>query len=798
MTLRLVRNLIAAQAIALVSVLALGEQPLGAQAPTAKLQGQVRDSAGHPLPGAHVIVVGTAYQALADSSGYYFINSIAPGRHDVEAHATGKKGMRVTGLRLRSGYTVTQDFTLQRAPGAGEQSGTADVQGYVRDGGNLPVPNARIVIVGTAHSAVANVLGHFRIPGVAAGEYEVRASFVGYRPTSEPGVRITAGTDLQLNLTLHQTVVEIQEITAVSAESALVPRDQVSSKQLVDGVYVDAAPVDNITNVFAMQPGVSVSTRAFEDAAITTGAASREFGNGQGGVIAPTARGGRTDGNQTYVDGVPVDPNVRRCVPPTDCRGNTEAYARITDNPFRLPSVAPMSTFALDVDRASYSNVRRFITQGQRPPADAVRIEEMINYFSYDYPDPGTRGAHPFTVSTEVSEAPWAPEHQLVRVGLQSRPIATADLPASNLVFLIDVSGSMAVPNKLPLVQRAFALLVEQLRPQDRVAIVVYAGSAGLVLESTSGADQATILGALDRLQAGGSTAGGAGLRLAYKVAREHQVAGGNNRVIIATDGDFNVGASSDGEMERLIEEERQHGIFLTVLGFGMGNYKDTKLELLADKGNGNYAYIDDLMEARKMLVQEMGATLLTVAKDVKLQVEFNPSVVQAWRLIGYENRLLRDEDFNDDRKDGGELGAGHTVTALYEVIPVGVSRTASVPDVDAPRYQSVPAPAPRVRTNELMFVKVRYKEPDASESRLLTHAVANRVRRPSEDFRFAGAVAAFGMVLRDSEHRGNATVELVLRQARAGIGEDPHGHRAAFIRMVEAFDRTTQVARAD
>jgi Ca-activated chloride channel family protein len=318
------------------------------------------------------------------------------------------------------------------------------------------------------------------------------------------------------------------------------------------------------------------------------------------------------------------------------------------------------------------------------------------------------------------------------------------------------------------------------------------------VLESTSGADQAAMLAALERLRAGGSTAGGAGLRLAYKVAREHQVTGGNNRVIIATDGDFNVGASSDGEMERLIEEERQHGIFLTVLGFGMGNFKDTKLELLADKGNGNYAYIDDLMEARKMLVQEMGATLLTVAKDVKLQVEFNPAVVQAWRLIGYENRLLRDEDFNDDRKDGGELGAGHAVTALYEVVPVGVTHASATPGVDSFRYRQVSAALPRTRTNELMFVKVRYKDPDASESRLLSHAVANRVRSPSADFRFTSAVAAFGMVLRDSEHRGNATTELVLRQARAGIGTDPHGHRREFIRMVEAFDRTAHMARVD
>jgi Ca-activated chloride channel family protein len=769
MTPRLVRILVALSATALVSPLATGGPPLGAQSPTAKLQGHVRDSLGRALPAAHVIVIGTAYQANADSSGYYFINSIPSGRYEVEAHANGHKTTRMTGVRMRAGFTRTLDFAMAVVPDS-----SSTLSGYVRDTGNVPVPNARIVVVGTTHTAVANVTGFFRITDLPPGKVDVRASFVGYRPVELRGVSLKPGVETTVGISVVQTAVDIQEITIVAAEDALVPRDQVTTKQLIGGGYVDGLPVDRLSNVFTMQPGVpvnggsagrvapnlQVATNAFEDASVTTGATAAEF-------LRP--------------------------------RHDTEGYNRIVDNPFRSPGLAPLSTFGLDVDRASYANVRRFIAQGQRPPADAVRIEELINYFTYDYPSPARGAEHPFTITTEVAEAPWAPAHRLVRIGLQSRPIAAADLPANNLVFLIDVSGSMAPANKLPLVQQALGLLVEQLRPQDRVAIVVYAGSAGLVLESTSGADQPKILESLGRLRSGGSTAGGAGLRLAYQVANDHHITGGNNRVIIATDGDFNVGASSDAEMERLIEQEREHGTFLTVLGFGMGNYKDSKLELLADKGNGNYAYIDNLMEARKVLVQEMGGTLLTVAKDVKLQVEFNPTTVQAWRLIGYENRLMRDEDFNNDRKDGGELGAGHSVTALYEVVPVGVPFTVALSSVDSLRYQSVPAAtASRGGGRELLFVKVRYKDPEGAESRLLNHAVANRVRRASSDFQFASAVAAFGMLLRDSEYRGSANTDLVLAAARRGMGADPQGHRAGFVKLVEDFQRTQVMARVE
>ena len=464
---------------------------------------------------------------------------------------------------------------------------------------------------------------------------------------------------------------------------------------------------------------------------------------------------------------------------------NTESYAHIAENDFRLVSASPLSTFSIDVDRASYANVRRFIQDGERPPIDAVRIEEMINYFPYDWGD--VSGEHPFAVTTEVWEAPWKREHRLVRIGLHAESVDTDDLPPSNLVFLLDVSGSMDYPNKLPLLKKAFALLVDQLRRQDRVAIVVYAGAAGMVLPSTPGDRHEVILAALEQLRAGGSTAGGEGLKLAYETAREYHIDGGNNRVILATDGDFNVGPSSDAEMVRLIEKERESGTFLTVLGFGTGNLKDSKMEQIANHGNGNFHYVDGLLEARKVLVEEMGGTLLTLAKDVKLQIEFNPVRVAGYRLIGYENRLLDDEDFNDDTKDAGELGAGHTVTALYEVVPAGLE----VPrggEVDELRYQPQAEDPPLSEfEGEMMYVKVRYKDPDGATSKLLEQSVADRTGSPSVDFRFATAVAGFGMLLRDSEHAGDLTLADVVMLAEKSRGEDPRGYRGEFIRLVEA-----------
>jgi Ca-activated chloride channel homolog len=468
---------------------------------------------------------------------------------------------------------------------------------------------------------------------------------------------------------------------------------------------------------------------------------------------------------------------------PPDEGGNTEAYDHIDENPFRSPRVAPLSTFSVDVDRASYSNVRRYLTKGQLPPKDAVRIEELVNYFPYDDAAPGASGA-PLRVSTEVAAAPWNAQHDLVRIALRARDVDMRHAAPSNLVFLIDVSGSMFGPGRLPLVKEALALIVHQLREEDHVAIVVYAGNAGLVLPSTSGADKQRILAALEGLEAGGSTAGGAGIRLAYDVAQKSFIAGGTNRVILCTDGDFNVGQSSDGALVRLIEERRREGSFLTILGFGMGNYKDAKMEKLAGAGNGNYGYIDDLLEARKMLVSEMGGTLVTVAKDVKLQVEFNPERVQAYRLIGYEDRLLREEDFSNDAKDAGDVGAGHTVTALYEIVPRGVPLDVTLPDVAALRYQR--PSAQRASDDELLHVAMRYKAPDGERSVLETVPVRAERRSASESMRFASAVAGFGMLLRESPLAGSLTWGRVLDLARGARGRDEEGYRGDFIRLAE------------
>ena len=467
---------------------------------------------------------------------------------------------------------------------------------------------------------------------------------------------------------------------------------------------------------------------------------------------------------------------------------NTEGYDHINENKFLKVSDNPLSTFSIDVDAASYSNVRRFLNQGQLPPAGAVRIEEMINYFHYEYPQP--KSDQPFSINTEISDAPWNKEHKLVLIGLQGKKIPTENLPASNLVFLIDVSGSMQGPNRLPLVKSSMKMLVDQLREQDKVSIVVYAGAAGLVLKPTSGDEKTAIKDAIDNLEAGGSTAGGAGIKLAYKTANEYFVKGGNNRVILCTDGDFNIGESSDDAMERLIENERKSGVFLTVLGYGMGNYKDNKMQKLADKGNGNHAYIDGISEAKKVLVNEFGGTLFTIAKDVKLQIEFNPSKVQGYRLIGYENRMLAKEDFNDDKKDAGELGSGHTVTALYEVIPAGV-KSDFLKTLDPLKYQNNDKPFSKTsHTDEIMTVKFRYKAPDGDVSKLIEHPLKDdqlSISKTSDNFRFAASVAEFGMLLRNSEFKANASYDNIIKTAKKAKGNDDEGYRSEFIRLVES-----------
>jgi Ca-activated chloride channel family protein len=468
---------------------------------------------------------------------------------------------------------------------------------------------------------------------------------------------------------------------------------------------------------------------------------------------------------------------------------NTESYAPVADNAFLAVTANPLSTFSIDVDTASYANVRRFLNEGRLPPPDAVRIEELINYFRFDYPAP--QGEAPFAVTTSVAACPWQPAHKLVHIGLQARRLDAETVPPQNLVFLLDVSGSMNEPAKLPLLKASMDLLVQHLRARDRVAIVVYAGASGLVLPPTPGDRKNEIREALRTLQAGGSTAGGAGIELAYEVAQKGFIEGGVNRVILATDGDFNVGVTSPGALVRLIEHKRRSGVFLSVLGFGAGNLKDSTMELLADKGNGNYAYVDSLDEGRKVLVTEASSTLVTVAKDVKIQVEFDPRSVSAFRLIGYENRVLAHEDFNDDAKDAGDIGAGHSVTALYEVVPLGSPVDAG--SVDPLRYQGPRAPTTAADSSELATVKLRFKAPDGETSTSLSTPVLDHAGDASSDLRFAAAVAEFGMLLRHSEHKGGASFAQALELGRGAAGTDPDGVRAEFVALVEKAQRLAQ-----
>jgi Ca-activated chloride channel family protein len=471
-------------------------------------------------------------------------------------------------------------------------------------------------------------------------------------------------------------------------------------------------------------------------------------------------------------------------------RLTTENYAPIIDNPFRSPGDEPLSTFAADVDTASYANVRRFLRQGQLPPPDAVRIEEMVNYFPYAGAAVEEKEtAHPIAAKVETAAAPWNPQHRLARVTVKARDLAMDKRPATNLVFLIDVSGSMRPDDKLPLLKEALTLLVDQLHEDDRLAIVTYAGESRVLLDSTYCTDKAAIKAAIASLSAGGSTHGSAGIATAYEIASNHFIQGGVNRVILATDGDFNVGISDEGGLLRLIEQKRASGVFLSVLGVGQGNLQDAKMELLANKGNGHYAYLDSVREARKVLVKEASSTLITVAKDVKLQIEFNPQQVGAYRQIGYENRVLAKEDFNDDTKDAGELGAGHVVTALYEIMPAG--SPGARPRVDALRYQAPAAqPTDAAQSGELLTLKIRYKLPEGDESRLIEVPVLDSgaaFDQASEDLRFAAAVAAFGMILRDSPYKGTATLPVVLDIAEGARAHDPDDYRAEFISLVES-----------
>lgn len=517
---------------------------------------------------------------------------------------------------------------------------------------------------------------------------------------------------------------------------------------------------------------------------------------GCGGGNVPEASRKSVPRSAAKLAGMPLTPLPSPVGAEKQTEHNSEAYDHIVENAFLAADRNPLSTFSIDVDTASYSNVRRFLlSEGRLPPPDAVRIEELINYFPYRYPQP--KDSHPVAFALNIAECPWHAQHYLVRVGLMAKRIDRREMPPRNFVFLVDTSGSMDATNRLPLLQQSLRLLVDQLNERDRVAIVAYAGSAGLVLPSTSGNRKATIQRAIDRLKAGGSTNGGEGITLAYAIAEESFIAGGLNRVILGTDGDFNVGVTSQGDLVRLIEEKRKSGVYLSILGFGMGNLKDSTLEKLSHHGNGYYAYIDSESEARKVFI-EQGAALVTVAKDVKLQIEFNPQRVAAYRLIGYENRLLQAHEFNDDKKDAGDLGSGHTVTALYEIIPPGQSVPGA--KVDALKYQQPPQPSESVNHDEWLTVKLRYKDPDAETSKLLSQPLLGEprsLRRMPEDFRFASAVACFGMLLRNSEYRGTATYPSVRTLAAGALGEDSSGHRAEFLTLIDAAGRLAPIAAA-
>ena len=552
------------------------------------------------------------------------------------------------------------------------------------------------------------------------------------------------------------------------------------------------------TNVSLSEIGAGLGSGGRRVGSVQAGSESKEglaFTGSISADAAGPARGPVVLGLVHDMNAVVADPFASGSFDPFASEPfDREGYDRIEEKGFLSPTTEPLSTFSIDVDTASYANMRRFVQRGQIPPPDAVRIEEMINYFDYDYPRPEKAGEDivPFSVNTDIMPAPWAPQNHLVRIGLQGYEIPWNERPASNLVFLLDVSGSMNRSNKLELVKCALTELIRKFGERDRIAIVTYAGSSGLALPSTTANNHATIEHALNNLRAGGSTNGGQGIELAYKVAQEHFVEGGNNRVILCTDGDFNVGISDRGQLTRLIEEKAKSGVFLSICGFGMGNYQDGAMEELSNKGNGNYAYIDSFKEAQKVFGKDLTGTLITIAKDVKIQVEFNPANVAAYRLIGYENRALANEDFNDDTKDAGEIGAGHSVTALYEIVPVGVETAEPLPTVDALKYQTVPvqpmAAVTPALSEELMTVKLRYKAPDEDTSKLISQVVTMEQidQSVSDDFQFISAVAEFGLLLRGSELAPQANWKSLIERTKEVVSKNPGNERSEFLDLAK------------
>ena len=625
---------------------------------------------------------------------------------------------------------------------ANAQSGA--ISGKILDEKKEPILGAVIEVTQNGiikGGAATDEDGRYQVKPLAAGRYTVKAMYSSYKTVMVRDVLVSPDKTTRVNVNMELDAKQLNEISVLAYKVPLIGADE---RKTITSEDIERMPTRQTNSV------------------VSTGAGVYQY----------------------------------QYTPPilTQARPHNESYKKEQENGFLNVAANPLSTMSIDVDRASYSNIRRFINDGQMPPPDAVRVEEMINYFEYKYPQPERND--PLAIVTELTDCPWKEGHKLLHIGMQARTINTDNLPPSNLVFLVDVSGSMNTYNKLPLVKTALKMLTSQLRGQDKISIVVYAGNAGLVLPATSGSNKRAIYNALDRLEAGGSTAGGAGIKLAYDIAMQNYVTGGNNRVLLATDGDFNVGVSGDNELEELITKERQKGIYLTCLGFGTGNYKDSKMEVMADKGNGNYAYIDNEKEAQKTLIKEFGGTIFTLAKDVKAQIEFNPAYVQAYRLIGYENRLLNAEDFKDDKKDAGDMGSGHSVTIMYEVIPTGVTDT-DVRSVIPLKYQNgnnYPSAIDYVsKGNELATIKFRYKKPNGNTSKEIVHVINNNttpLQKANENARFATSVAMFGMLLKNGEHKGNSSYNKVLTLARSSKLYDKDGYRNEFIELVSKVNK--------
>lgn len=654
-----------------------------------------------------------------------------------------------TKSKLRRTLQITIVILLFSSINLFSQNNTGSIKGELTDKSTRnPLAFANIALFQVDSQltvAFSNFEGKYTFKNLKSGKYNVKVSFVGYNTFILKNIIVNNNKITFADVKLDGVVENLDEFEVLKYSNQLISKDQTSSGATISAERIQKMPGRSAANVRSTK---GYRRHKYKELNKVTSCYST----------------------------APIESKRDRF--------NTEGYAHNSENDFKNVKATPLSTFSIDVDAASYSNMRRFINNGQTPPIDAVRTEEMINYFSYNYLQP--KGEDPFSITTEMSDCPWNKKRKLIHIGIQGEKIDADEFPSSNLVFLLDVSGSMSSPNKLPLLKKSFGLLVKNLTEKDRVAIVVYAGAAGLVLPATPGNQKEKIMNALNNLNAGGSTAGGAGIKLAYKIALENFIKEGNNRVILATDGDFNIGASSDGEMTRLIENKRESGVFLTCLGFGMGNYKDSKMETLADKGNGNYAYIDNILEAKKVLVTEMGGTMHTIAKDVKIQVEFNPNKIASYKLIGYENRLLNDEDFNDDTKDAGELGSGHTVTALYEVVMKGSEE--DLTSVDPLRYQENETVS-NSSSSEVLTVKFRYKSPQGKKSKLIVRHLEDKstqISKSSDNFRFSAAVAEFGLLLRNSKHKSKASYQQVIDLAKNSKGKDDHGYRAEFIRLVE------------